>query len=358
MTTACLGRRPPGASTLVYVILAAVGFGGCGSLTVGSPPSSSQGPRPVVIPLQIRWLVAGARPMIYVRVGAGPRVPVLLDTGSTGLHIYTRGARLGPRSGVAITGRKDSVTYADGTVQRGLLARARVTIGSLTTARAIPFGLITAVGCVAEIPDCPGAAGISGRLSIGEFGILGVALSRSSDDAVNPLLALPAPYGRDWSIELEESGGALTLLPLLSGRPVARFSLASDGHDPLGAPAWKDKRTRVCWATVDLRGAACEPTVFDSGSTSMLWYGGLLSHSDTSIDDVLVNPGEYIAAWRPGAPTPFWTFTSGTDSSHNSVISLRGGHPIVIAAVQAFLSFDIDYDDTRGQISLYRQSVP
>lgn len=351
-------RRLARAIPLICLVVAAAGLTGCGNSIDGSEPSSAAGPRPIVIPLQIRWLLLGARPMIYVRVGHGPKVPVLLDTGSTGLHIYTQGVKLGWRGGVSVWSKKDAVTYADGMFQHGVVARAKLTIGPLTTTRAVPFGLISSVGCVAEIPDCPGAEGIAGRLSIGEYGILGVSLSRTPERLANPLLALGAPYGRNWSIELDESGGALTLLPRLSGHPVAQFSLPPDGHDPTGAPAWKDKRTKVCWATVDLHGAACEPTIFDTGSVSMLWYGGLLSHSDTSIDDVLVNPGEYIAAWHPGAQNPFWTFTSGTDFSHNSVISLRGGHPIVIAAVQAFLSFSIDYDDARGEIALYRQSAP
>jgi hypothetical protein len=43
-------------------------------------------------------------------------VPVLLDTGSTGPHIYPRGSRLGAQSAAAVSGQKDSVTFADGTV--------------------------------------------------------------------------------------------------------------------------------------------------------------------------------------------------------------------------------------------------
>jgi hypothetical protein len=337
---------------------ALVGLASCGTGEGSPPPQPTSGPRPIVVPLHIRWGIFGARPMIYVRVGNGQKVPVLLDTGSTGLHIYTRGLRLGPHSGVAVTSRRDAITYVDGMVQRGVVGRAKLTIGPLKTVHPVSFGVIENVSCVAEIPDCPGAAGINGRLSIGEYGILGVGLTRSRERLGNPLLALPRSYARSWSIELNESGGSLVLRPHLTGPPIARFSLARDGGDPTGARAWKDSKTKVCWATVDLRGDACEPTVFDTGSVTMLWYGGLLSHSNTSIDRVLVNPGEYIAAWNPGSQTPFWTFTSGTDFSHNTVIALRGGHPLVIAAVQAFLEFNIAYDDTRGQITLYPQSAP
>jgi hypothetical protein len=309
------------------------------------------------VPLNVRWSVFGARPMIYVRVGRGPKVPVLLDTGSTGLHIYTRGVRLGAHSGVAVTRRKDAVTYADGMVQRGVVARATLTIGSLKTVHPVSFGLINSVSCVHELRDCPEMDGINGRLSVGEYGILGVALTRSREGLGNPLLALPAPYARAWSIELDGSGGSLALRPHTVARPLARFRLARDGFDSSGAQAWKDSQTKVCWATVEPRGAACEPTIFDSGSVTMLWYGGLLSHSDTSVDSVLVNPGEYIAAWAPGTHSPFWTFTTGEEFSYNSVLAVPGGHPLVIAAVQTFLAFDVVYDDTRGQIALYHQTA-
>jgi hypothetical protein len=130
-------------------------------------------------------------------------------------------------------------------------------------------------------------AGINGRLFVGEYGILGVALTRSHEGLGNPLLALPSAYGRTWSIELDNAGGSLTLRPQTTVHPIAQFRLALAGRDPSGAPSWEDSETKVCWATVDLRGAACEPTIVDSGSVTMLWYGGLLSHSDTSIDSVL-----------------------------------------------------------------------
>jgi hypothetical protein len=250
------------------------------------------------------------------------------------------------------------VVFADGMMQRGVVGRARVTIGGMTTVRPITFGLIDTVSCDKRVPRCPGSAGIRGRIGVGEYGILGVGLTRDPGGLANPLLALARPYARRWTIELQNAGGSLILRPTFPSKPVARFRLKRDGRDPSGAAAWKDARVKVCWAAVDLRGDACEPTVFDSGSVTMLWYGGLLSHADTSIDEVLVNPGEYIAAWQPGAQTPFYSFTSGDEFSHDSVMAVHGGHPLVIAAVQTFLNFSVAYDDSRGEIALYPQSAP
>src|SRR5436305_659833 len=83
-----------------------------------------------------------------------------------------------------------------------------------------------------------GVAGCSGRLSVGEYGILGVGLARSREKLGNPLLALPPAYARSWSIELSESGGSLIMRPRMTTQPIARFPLKPDGRDASGARAW------------------------------------------------------------------------------------------------------------------------
>jgi hypothetical protein len=316
----------------------------------------AKAPRPTVLPLRVLWHRYGARPTIMVRVGHGPEVPVLLDTGSTGLHIYAPGVRRGRGSGVAIVTRPDSATYFDGTVQRGVIGRARLTIDGVKTTTSVPFGLITSAGCVHHLLRCPSAAGIHSWIARGEYGILGIGLSRNRDRLTNPLLMLPRSDGHTWSIALHGTHGSLTLGAPLPAHPLAHFALASDGRDPSGHPAWKDTKARVCWAAVGLRGAGCEPTAFDTGSTTMFWYGGLMSHATTYPGSILVVPGTYIAAWQPGSSKGFWSFTSGIDASKNTVLALNTGHPGVIADVQAFLTFRITYDAERGEIFVARRA--
>jgi hypothetical protein len=293
----------------------------------------------------------GAQPVIEVRVGNGPKVPVLLDTGSIGLHIYSQGVRTGARSGVSVSSQPTSVTYFDGSVQSGVIARARLTIGRLTTTRPVSFGLIKNLHCVSYIPHCPAAAGIAASVHSGEFGIMGIGLRRFHGLG-NPLLALRAPYSERWSIHLSGGRGVLALGAPIPAHPVASFRMARDGTDPSGAPAWNDARTKVCWGSMALRGASCVPTVFDTGSVTMLWYGGLLARSSKVPWSILVNPGTYIAAWEQGHPQPFWTFTAGTYLSHNTVLAFGRGKPLVIGAVQSFFTFSITFDDTSGEIVL------
>jgi hypothetical protein len=311
-------------------------------------------PKGRALPLSVRWNLFGARPMITVRVGNGPPVPVLLDTGSTGLHIYAAGVHLGPNSGVTLTRHADSATYFDGTIQQGVFGRAKLTIDGVPTTTSVTFALITSIGCVHQIP-CPARDGIGAAVGRHEYGILGIGLRRDPDGLRNPLLALPRADGRSWSIVLGRSHGSLIVGAPDPVRPLAHFTLAPDGRQVNGQRTWRDDRVHVCWGAVGLHGAGCEPTVFDTGSEIIFWYGGLMSHATTYPGSILVNPGTYIAAWQPGQPKPFWSFTAGTDASRDTVLALNLGHPGVIAAVQAFLSFNITYDDTRGEIFVARR---
>src|SRR5437763_4602488 len=181
------GRQAVGAFLRVCVVAVCAGAvcaaaAGCGEQKSSSASSTrARGPRPIVVPIRVRWAPSGARPLVEVRLGNGPKVPVLLDTGSTGLHIYAPGVRLGPGSGVRVTDRPDAITFFDGMAERGVTASARVTIGRVKTPGAVRFGLINHIGCVRELPWCPGAAGIPGRLARSEFGILGIGLARSKE---------------------------------------------------------------------------------------------------------------------------------------------------------------------------------
>jgi hypothetical protein len=261
-----------------------------------------------------------------------------------------------------VTGRRNAITFLDGMQESGVVADARLTIGHIKTRGRVPIGLINHIGCVPKVPRCPGTAGIAGLLARHEFGILGVGLRRSTQGLPNPLFDLPSRYARRWSIALDGPAGRLTVGARLPAHPIARFHLARErNHDR--TPTWKDVRNIVCWGAVGLRGSGCQPTLFDSGSTTMLWYGGRLGHTKTYAGSILVTPGTYVAAWARGVAHPFWGFTAGLNASRNALFAVRGRGrgQLVIAAVQAFFKFTITYDDSTGQILLsrhWRRFVP
>jgi len=234
--------------------------------TGGSQAASSK--RPVTVPIQIRDGVGtsiGARPWIKVKVGNGPTVPVLLDTGSVGLHIYAPGVRTGAGSGVTRTGmRIQPYTYVDGTVQTGVLAKAKLTIGSVSTSKAVPFGLITRVGCVPSKPDCPTKNGIKAAVRKGEYGVMGVRFQPvPSGTPGNPLVSLPAPYSNRWSMAFSGHSSRLVLgAPVIPGT-VLHFA---------GSPP----KVTVCWTIGSIQNV-CEHTIFDSGNPVMVVFGGPLA---------------------------------------------------------------------------------
>ena len=288
----------------IVVLIAGAAF----ALASGSQAASHK-KAPVTVPLAILGGVGtagGAHPSIRIKVGNGPTVPVILDGGSVGLHIYAPGVKTGPGGGVTKTRTADSIMYVDGTVQTGVVAKAKITIGGLTTSKAIPFGLITKVGCTASIPDCPTQAGISAAVRKGEYGVMGVRYQPvPSGTPGNPLIGLPAPYSGSWSISMRAHGGKLVL-----GAPAATGSVLHFAGSP--------PKTTVCWTIGSIKNI-CEPTLFDTGDPGMVVYGGPLATAPTAPGSTLLQPGTLVSATAKGSSKPFWTFTAGTTESKNTV---------------------------------------
>ncbi len=352
-------RSVAGAAGVLAVAVVAFGLvsGHARSTTrtvVLRPAPTRGGPRSLTVPLEVTWFGPGilfsAHVMVDVRVGNGPKVPVLLDTGSEGLHIYGLGVNTRPGGGVSITGRPDMAHYADGTIESGVVADARLTIGSVRTRRAVPFGLIQSVGCDAQHPTCPATTGMAHDAAHGMYGIMGIELWREPDGLSNPLLALPAPYSQAWSLALSQHSGKLVLAAPMPQHPAAVFQLKRDGRDPSGARAWSDRWIKVCWAYSGMQGAACQPTLFDSGNTvGTDWAGGALSHAPTESGTDLVAPGTFIAAWQPGAAQPFWGFTAGEDLS-TQMVAVNRGSRFAWTSNRPFFVLRFTYDAAHGRM--------
>ncbi len=283
----------------------------------------------------------GAQPLIKVKVGNGRAVPVILDTGSVGLHIFAPGVNLGKGGGMTRTNKADSITYVDGTVQTGVVAKAKITIGGVTTAKAIPFGLITRVGCVRSIPDCPTSNGIAAVVKQGSYGVMGVRFQPVPPGTPgNPLVSLPAPYSNSYSMAMSGHSGKLVLAaPTIPG---ARLKLA-------GSPP----KATVCWTIGSIRNV-CEHTIFDSGNPGMVVFGGPLANAPTFPGSALVKPGTPVAASVPGRSKPFWSFVAGRTQSKNTV-TLQGpglSGNTVNASVEAFYAFTLTWNKLKRTLTL------
>ena len=328
-----------------------VWFGMC-VLPVGADAQGTAVSKPVVVRVHIvggQGTMQGARPTVEVKVGNSAAVPVLLDTGSSGLRIFDTAVRTGPKSGVAVSSTPSNITYAGGHRFTGVVATAVITIGSQRTAKPVQFGLVQNAFCVPRKPKCPAAQGMAGFEKSGGYGILGIGTQSSGGGLVSPLLGMPGSLSDSWSLHMKALSGQLTLGALAPPVSTVAATLpmkqigSSGGH-----PLWGDSQLSLCLTIGTAQG--CAPTLLDSGTYSMQLYGQPFAQVATI--GRIVKSGIAVAVSAAGAPHPFWQFTTGTTKSED-LVTLRGvKRSFINTGVQAFFDFTVTYDDLRGTVVL------
>jgi hypothetical protein len=344
-------RRVPPAVLCAFMLLAA-------PAAAAHPSSKPSGP--VSVPIAIvggQGVATGARPVVKIRVGNSKPVPVLLDTGSTGLQIYAPAVNTNPGGGVTVTSRRDSITYSGGSRFTGVQAQAVIRIGRQATALSIPFGLVEHASCVPTKPSCDAKAGVSQPAPDGTYGVLGIGLSKNAQGLFSPILGMPGQLGRTWSVHLSGSAGVLMLGARIpsGGRAAATVRLRSQGGSA-GHTAWADSKIRLCDAVGTVQ--ACAPGLFDTGTFQMQLRGAPLNTAPTRSGTNQVTPGTPVSVSLPGASAPFWAFTAGVTKSRDTVTVKRGtGTPFVNYGVQAFYAFTIAYDAANGTLTLSKPTT-
>lgn len=339
---------------LLAVLLSTTGL--VAAPTAGAHSARAPG-APVAVPVTVaggQGATIGARPMIEVRVGNSKPVPVLLDTGSTGLQIYAPVVRTGPGTGVSVTTQRDSITYAGGHRFVGVVAHATLRLGRQATSVKVPFGLVKQASCIPSKPLCDAAGGVTHPMPDGAYGILGIGLNKNSEGLFSPILGMPGRLGQTWSLHLKAKSGALVLgarLPAARGL-AATVQLRSQGASA-GHLAWADSRARLCTALGTVH--ACAPGVFDSGTFTVQLWGSPLNTVPTIPGTTRVLPGTSVTVSVPGKARPFWTFPAGVTKSEDALTVERGRHaPFVNYGVQPFYDFTITYGESHGKLALAR----
>lgn len=309
---------------------------------------------PVVVPVIVsggQGDPGGAQPIVDIRVGGSSPVPVILDTGSSGLHIFANAVNTGPGSRVTVTSQPANITYSGGHRFTGVVASAAVTIGSQVTAAPVPFALVQKAFCIASKPSCPAAGGIAGfEQSQGAYGILGIGTESSKGDLTSPILGMPGVLGHRWSLHLSGKTGNLVLgAPLPSGSAVTTFSMKTLGTIG-GRSLWADDRLHLCVTVGSAQ--ACVLGLFDSGTASVQISGPVLGRVPTTPGTSHVVAELPVAVALRRSSAPFWTFTTGTVKSQNLVRIEVGKGPFINSGVQAFYEFTISYDDVAGTVYL------
>lgn len=321
------------------------GIAGCG----GTRPSVRG---PVTVPIALAGRVGGpygVAPVVRVRIDGGRPLPVLLDTGSTGLRILARDVPTAERTMATAGGTH---TWATGAVTTERLITARVTIGTVRTTRAVHVGVVNSV-------TCPGSAceGWPSRVP-GIVGTLGVSLLPDAATE-NPLLALAGARARSWRITLAGPHPDLELGAPIPSHPVATFGTPRPSAGPTGgpttAPPAEGRHGRLpddtsapeaCWQIGSGTRRRCLPTVFDTGTSSLI--GMNMSGARSSAR--LVNPGTRISVWASAtAPRPFWSFESGYTQGRNLIGISTTPLALIVSGMPTFQAFAITFDAPLGR---------
>jgi hypothetical protein len=336
--------------TVVTAMVGLLTLGGAG----GTSAASATAPLPATVPVTVldgQGSTQGARPTVEVRVGNSNPVPVLLDTGSSGLHIFDTVVNTGIGSGVTLTSQPANITYAGGHRFTGVVANAVVTIGSYATKLAVSFAYVEQAFCTPRKPTCPASGGIPGFERSGVYGILGIGTQSSGGGITSPILGMPRSLGKRWSLHLAGESGTLTLgARLPARRSAATIQMRQIGSSSSGRALWADSSLPLCLSVG--QNSECVPGLFDSGTYTMQLSGPALDQAPTITGTDHVVGGTRVSVALSGAKTPFWSFVAGTTKSADLVTVKTGRGPFVNTGVQAFYDFTITYNDTTGQIRL------
>jgi hypothetical protein len=324
----------------------------CGS---SSSSSGSAARSPATIPLamtpqQGRGGPPAVRAIVHVRVGNGPAIPVLLDTGSQGLRVLP--SALGP--GIRVSNRIVHETYGGGETFFGRQAFARVTIGSLTTRSPIGIQVFQRVVCSPHAPCSAKAAVDAAFAASGAKGIMGVDTQNAfGQNLYSPLLQLPAPYSEGFTLRLAPQGtGTLTLGPPKLGPGWVTLPLMRSNPPKYrtGAAAYQ-RQVNVCWSFQAVR--RCGRADFDIGTPTPN-IAPL-----TGIRTIAVHGGRIV---RPGIPvtvsTPsgaaIWRYTTNTQYGAGLTQVFPGLQKLAnlsfITGITPFYSHTIGWDMQTGQM--------
>jgi hypothetical protein len=318
-------------------------------------------PTDVTIPLTFDQSSYGAAvdppPIIDVAIGRDHTVPVLLDTGSIGLHIFASAISASTWRGVRVSSQRETAQTLDGTLMSGTVASATLGFGSLRTARPVAFQLIDSTSCSNDGlgVSCQPGGDEASLEAVGADGIMGIGLHGPppGDPVTNPLLSLPGKFGRVWTLDMTNASaggnGELILGPPPLSHPLVRLSLTSMGSS-YGEPAWNDY-PELCWLFGQYR--MCGPTILDSGSNfADIGSPHLYRHA-------IAEPGlprliggiQSVSISLPGRSVPFWAFdVTGPGAGAVAVADVKW--PFLDTGEGVFMSCEVQYNNAAGTIAI------
>lgn len=320
-----------------------------GAVVPATPSSAASTAKPVTVPITTRTYASAGNffPFVVVdiRVAGGPLVPVQLDTGSSGLEIFSNDV------GTQAKRTNHLITTSFGTGRLvGTLATGPVSIGNVTTSKGTGFAVVS--------PTANSYLASVWRQRYGVVGILGIGTSEAQTQGslYSPLLQLPAPYWQGTTLHVATTGvGSLVLGPVITTSAAVSVPLvkASPPRYPNGTPAYQVP-VNLCWSA-NTSTPTCGPTAIDLGSTFPTVDPAALPNAPTS-QNVSLASGTAVQVTTPSG-TPLWTYTSGNSIQSNVTVLLPQSFPEFNTGIEFFFQHTVAYNVAGGQIVISLSSM-
>ena len=324
------------ASTATLLVLSLTGVGMAKS-AVDAPVATAVAPVPVTVSMPVYSVPTpgrtGTNGIIRMRVGDGPLIKVMVDTGTVGLRLWGRvpeGAQISDQS---IT------TRLDGKSVRGAIGSASMNFSGVTTTENVPFQYINTT-----------SGYINRWKRLGVSGIIGLGVG--AGDLTNPLMSLPGVLSESWSLNFKRRGTAGSLI-LGASAPLdatMNFDLPSQGRNRFGHLIWDDHSANGCWS-VAYRPALCVPTWFDSGFTRMRVTGKEFNRLPVTASGRLDNKTSVRLAVETSS---FFGYRvkAGNKASRNLVKVIPRGRSVINTGNAVYFAFTVTYATATGNIYL------
>lgn len=337
----------------MVVILAIIGRG---TEAATLPMHSSDSPaasRSVSVPINQEVVNGNTRYSVQLRIGNGPRIKAILDTGSVGLRVI---------SPLVLNGRSVGnapivYTYQSGVQLTGPLETQRVDLGGGVSG-SIPIQRVDKLTCTMQKPKCPViqnrsgdpfARGVEGTTDRSLPAILGINIESQPKNGPNPLAVLGVER---WIVELPLPGqtqpGWLILNP--SRQQLKSFVVLKT-----------DRKGRAfgCIAGHAEGLPQCSPMLIDTGAPQINLFinsvskpAKLHSGEDIAVSLSVVKPEDRQVTMR---------FRSGDLNTRAQSISLsplsaqQSKNPSINLGVLPFFRFLVLYDPGAVQIAVSKR---
>jgi hypothetical protein len=307
--------------------------------------------KPIHIPLTMSQTRAGTyKATLTIGIGNLKPLPLVFDTGSTGLHVFAAANLDAPGSGVKFSqtpisftvGNPGRITY------RGVVCYAQLHFANFSTPTSVPIAYLTSASRTStnpggKIPD------LHDPKAHGGYGVFGAGLTGPMPIPA-PLLTLPAPFGSIYSIRLTRQSGELVLG---SGEApnAARFPLAPAARE---GEKWAHGK-----ASLLVNGRAIGTSVaisFDTGN-GVPWIRAADMASIPQTNG-LVAPSTRIGFCAPGDTREATSVTAGTSFANRIKLQSPRGAPLTNVGIEAFFDHVVTYDNVRGVISVAPSAPP